>query len=284
MKRNIILTVGLLALGVIGWWLTRSDRVPSFSSDKQALVDNSRPTNASTTALAQGAMTATSDTVKRSEVASVFEELKKQYAYAGALNWDEAKALIAKRDQAAKALVDRLAALGSGGAAVLNAAYSQSADMREKMLLIAALGRIKDDQASGILQNLIASETSFSLQRELISALSHRSDTASTDALAGLLTQPPTSQSDSQIQFAAAQALSGRETALSMMVESVSAGSNADVQKELVLSIGAIGTPAAMQALTDIAQNNTNPSVRQAAIQELSRKFGDKALNALGHR
>ncbi len=295
MKRKIILTIGLLAVGVAGWWMIRSDRAPSVELSKTQSAANSQPSDGGAKALpasagnsstqaasgATQAMLPTSVDAKRTEVAAVLEELKKQYGYAGALGWDDAKALIAKREKATKALEDRLAALGAGGAAAISSAYSLTSEMRDKLLLIHALGRINDNQAASALQGLLASETSYSLQREMVVALSRRTDNASTDALAAMMNQTLSTQSDSQLRFAVAQALGGRASALSTMSERIPLESSVDVQKELVRSVGAIGSEAAMRALAGFAQSSMDVSIREAAIQQMSRKFGEKALALL---
>jgi len=67
-----------------------------------------------------------------------------------------------------------LANLDPGGAAVLGASYVQAEDMRGKLLLIHALGRIQDDPAAAVLESLLLAENTYSLQREMIIALGHR--------------------------------------------------------------------------------------------------------------
>ncbi len=217
------------------------------------------------------------DPGKKARVASVLEDLNKQYGYAGALSWDEAKALIARREQATKALLDQLTALGPGGAKAIGATYAETDDMRGKMLLIDALGKIQDEEAGGVLQLLLGSEDSFNLQREMVVALGQRQDAAAVEAL-GVIAA---SQTDERLRFAAAQALNGRADALPVLSQLIQTEMDPNVRKELILSAGAIGNDAALQVVAGIAQGAADLDVRQTAIQALGRDFGAGAFNTL---
>jgi HEAT repeat protein len=207
---------------------------------------------------------------------AALEDMKKLYGYAGALNWDDAKALIARRQKETKALEDRLAGLGAGGAAAIAAGYNATADMHDKLMLIHALGRVQDDAADATLQSLLASESSFSLQREIVAALGQRQDPASV----AILSQIAANQTDSQpLRFAAVQSLSGQPSALPVLTQLFQTETNPDVQKQMLLAIGAVHSDAAQNTLAGVAEGNADIGIRQTAIQELARDFGAGALS-----
>jgi hypothetical protein len=296
-KKGIIVGLVVLALVVGAWWLIRSQRpsvsVPSVgrraspngSSEKKPVSvtatnlpsqiaaggGRSKGQNAEILASLKG----TVDPAKKAEVTAALADLKKQYGYAGVLSWDEAKALIARRQQATKELEDRLAGLGPGGAGAIAVSYTETADMQGKLMLIHALGRIQDEQASGLLQALLGDESSFSLQREMVAALGQRQDAASVDALIGILQN----QADPQLRFAAAQALNGQAAALPALAQLIQTEADPNVQKVLIQSAGAIGNNAALQVVAGIAQGAGNLDIRETAIQTLGRNFGAGALN-----
>jgi HEAT repeat protein len=300
MKKLFFLAAGVIVLVVGGWWLVRLQRpgaanpptpnasVPSPGSNSATTPVSGKATN--TPAVAAPADNRPKvlqpkislpfkdvDPALRARVASVLEDLKKQYGYAGALSWDEAKALIARRDQATKALLDQLAALGPGGARAIGDAYAQTDDMRAKMLLIDALGKIQDSEAGGILQALLSSESSFNLQREMIAALGQRQDAAAFEALGEIAA----SQTDPRLRFAVADALNGQADALPVLAQLIQTETDPNVQKELIRSAGAIGNDAALRLLADIAQSTGNIDIRESAIQGLGRSSGAEALGAL---
>jgi HEAT repeat protein len=206
---------------------------------------------------------------------AALQDDEKLYGYAGALNWDDAKALIARRQQETKALEDRLAGLGAGGAVAIAAGYNATADMHDKLMLIHALGRIQDGPADATLQSLLAGESSFSLQREIVAALGQRQDSESV----AILSQIAASQTDPQLRFAAVQSLAGQPSALPVLTQLVQTETNPDVQKQMLLAIGATHNDAAQNALAGVAQGSMDIGIRQTAIQELARDFGAGALS-----
>jgi hypothetical protein len=301
-KQGIIFALVALALALGAWWLIRLERpsaakapasgapvergaLPGPGSEKKAvtvtnpppqIVPGSNPPkgqNAGILASLKGDV----DPAKRAAVLAALDDLKKQYGYAGALSWDEAKALIARREHVFRALLDQLAGLGPGGARAMGALYAETGDMRGKLLLIDALGKIQDGEAVGILQTLLGSETSLSLQLEMVAALGQQPDAASVGVLAGILQ----SQADPPLRFAAAQALNGRADALPALAQLIQTETDPNVQKELIQSAGAIGNNAALQMVAGIAQGTLALDARETAIQTLGRDFGAGALNTL---
>jgi HEAT repeat protein len=220
---------------------------------------------------------------KRAAVASNVDEFSKQYGYAGVLDFDQAKALVQKREQARAAIVDQLAKLGPGGASAVAAGYlatnpSEPETIRNRSMLIGALGKINDEQAPSILQALLTQEDHFSLEKEIVAALGARQEADAVAALSQILL----TATDSRLQMAAAQALSGRSAALDTLVAIIHSDSAPpEVRAESIHSVGLIGTEAAQQALTDVAMNADNLPLRTSAIQELSRSFGEKSLPTL---
>jgi HEAT repeat protein len=210
----------------------------------------------------------------KASVTAALQDDKKLYGYAGALGWDDAKALIARRQQDTKALEDRLAGLGAGGAKAIAAGYNETDDMHGKLMLIHALGSIKDQEANGVLQALLAGESSFSLQREIVAALGQRQDPESV----AILSQIAAGQTDPQLRFAAAQSLAGQPDALPVLTQLIQTETNPDVQKKMLLAVGAIHNDAAQRVLAGVAEGGMDVGIRQTAIQELARSFGADAL------
>jgi hypothetical protein len=118
------------------------------------------------------------DPAQAAAVSQALTELKALYQPVGSLGWDEAKALIAKREQATKELAERLGRLGQGGARAMAAAFSQADSMREKLLLVQGLGKVDDTEAAGYLQSLLERDPSFSMRKEVVVALGQRGDSA----------------------------------------------------------------------------------------------------------
>ncbi len=287
-----VLAGAVLVSAIAVWWLIRPERngaprspvasAPSPSVERGTVPS---PTSEGNPAR-QGAQTAnppaSPDAVAarsaalKASVMAALADMKKLYGYAGALSWDDAKALIARRKQQTKALEDRLAALGAGGAAAIAAAYNTTDDLHAKLMLIHALGAIQDDATDATLQSLLAAETTFSLQREIVAALGERQDPAAV----AILSQIAANQTDSQqLRFAAVQALSGQPSALPVLTQLFQTETNPDVQKQMLVAIGATHDTAAQNALAGVAEGNADIGIRQTAIQELARDFGAGALS-----
>jgi HEAT repeat protein len=229
-----------------------------------------RPTEA-----APGA--APADASLQAEVRRAVDALNTTYGQAGSLDWEQAKALIAQREKLTKELEDRLAQLGRGGAKAMAAGFAEAGSTRSKLLLVRALGKTTDTEATTELQGLLSRDNSFSLRKEMVVALGRRPEPAAAQALAGVLAN----SEDAQLRFASAQALSGRQNALPVLAERLQREAHPEVRKELVRSVALIGTPAAMALIEGIAQSPADSGMRQAAIQELGRSFGAKSLGVL---
>ena len=204
-------------------------------------------------------------------------ELKNLYGDVGTLSWDETKALVAKRRKATEDLVDRLAKLGPGGARAIADVFGEADSVRAKLLLVAALGRIGDEEAAAVLADLMGRDNSYSLRKEIVAALGQRQETASTAVLTGILQ----TQDDARLRAASVQALSGRADALPVLTERIRNDTSKDVVMESIRSIGLVGSDEARNVLAGIAQSTMDLAVRQTAIQELGRTFGAGALGVL---
>jgi HEAT repeat protein len=88
-------------------------------------------------------------------------------------------------------------------------------------------------------------------------------------------------QEDAQLRVASAQGLAGRANALPALAERLRLESSANVRLELIRSVGLVQTPAAMNALAELAQSQHDLLARKTAIQELGRSFGASALPVL---
>ena len=214
---------------------------------------------------------------KRARVAETFRALRRIYGHAGALSWEDAKALIEAREKAEEDLVDRLASLGPGGAKILAEVYPSGPGTREQMLVIRALGQIEDTEAAQVLDSLLAAEQSHSMRKEMVMALGRRDELASSQVLANVLAN----EQDDQVRFASAQALSRNVDSVPLLAQQLHADPSPNVQKELIHSLGKTGTDSAMSALESVALSQKELSVRQTAIQELARSFGAKSLHTL---
>lgn len=297
--KGIVLGGVVLASVVAVWWLTRSERPspprpPAASASARSANRETAPGPSAENKLAPTAVTSPAPSIAqrgnpsagpnaavvvspalKASVMAALEEMKKLYGYAGALNWDDAKALIAKRQQETKTLEDRLVALGAGGAAAIASGYQATDDMHAKLMLIHALGAIQDDAADATLQSLLAGESIFSLQREIVAALGERQDPGSVAILSQIAANQANSQ---QLRFAAVQSLAGQPSALPVLTQLFQTETNPDVQKQMLLAIGAIHSDAAQSALAGVAEGTADIGIRETAIQELARVFGGGAL------
>jgi HEAT repeat protein len=217
------------------------------------------------------------DPATRAEVVAVLADQRTLYAEVGALSWDETKALVARRRKAADELVERLARLGPGGSRAIAEAYSGTEDTRARLLLVAALGRIADPEASAVLHALMGLDHTFSARKEMVAALGQRNEPASSAMLTDLLQN----QQDPRLRAVGVQAMSGRADALPVLMERVLTDPSRDVRMESIRSVGLIGNQAARDELAGIAKGSMEASVRQAAIQELARSFGAGALEVV---
>jgi HEAT repeat protein len=297
-KRILLGLAGMAAAAGI-WWLLTMERTsrtlsPAPAPSAEAAAPSAAGSNAAPPAATQppqpkqaagqsrqqradllaALKTAAVDPAKQAQVASAMEDLQKLYGYAGSLGWDDAKALIAKREQATRDLEARMAAMGQGGATAIAASYGQTDDIRSRMTLLAALGMIQDNQAGPLLQALLDSETSISLQRSIVDALAQRHDPDT----AALLAQIAAEASDSRTRFAAVQGLAGRDDGLSSLQQLIQTETDPEVQKAIVLAVGGIHTDAAQSLLASIAQGSMDAAIREGAIQALARTFGPAAL------
>ncbi|HTS19817.1 MAG TPA: HEAT repeat domain-containing protein [Verrucomicrobiae bacterium] len=297
-SRIILGAIVIASIATAVWWLAKSNwsgglRSPSARASSSSPESgtpsspNSEGTSIPTTGSALPAAphgkpppagpdaVAAREAALKASVATAVENVKKLYGYAGALSWDDAKALVARRQQETKAIEDRLAGLGAGGAAAIADGYKTTDDMHSKLMLIHALGAIQDDAADATLQSLLARESSFSLQREIVAALGQRQDP---EAVA-ILSQIAANQADPQLRFAAVQALSGQPSALPVLTQLAQTETNPEVQKQTILAIGAIHNDAAQSELAGIAEGSMDIGIRKTAIQELARVFGGGALS-----
>lgn len=281
MKKQLTITAVVLVLAGSAWLTTRHLQrsvQPTDSRTPSAPADIAATHPAHEVATLPPQPVAPIRTVEpTSEVRLALKELENIYGQAGSLEWDAAKALIARRQDATQDLVARLAQLGPGGAQAIATAYSDADSTRAKHLLIHALAAIRDPEAAGVLQRLLTRADSFSLRKEIVLALRQRPEPAAERALANILAN----DDDPQLRFASVQALAGRENALPLFAERLRSESHVDVRAELVRSVGLIGSEQARDMLAGVAQRPFDTTLRQTAIQELSRSFGAAALEDL---
>lgn len=250
---------------------TEAARQPVLPPPAPAIAEPAKPTTEPATT------TAPVDPTKRAEVTAALAELKNLYGDVGTLSWDETKALVAKRRKASEDLVDHLAKLGPGGARAIAEAFGGADSVRAKLLLVATLGRIGDGEAVAVLADLMGRDNSYSLRKEIVAALGKRQETASSAVLTGILQ----TQDDARLRAASVQALSGRADALPVLTDRIHNDTSKDVVMESIRSIGLIGNDEARNLLAGIAQSTMDLAVRQTAIQELGRSFGEKSLPVL---
>jgi len=218
---------------------------------------------------------------KKREVQRALDELSELYGYAGALNYDDAKALIAQRKAREQELIERLAALGPGGARAIREVYGEMESApgatRGQMLLIQALEKIEDEDASLVLGALYEEDDRVSLQREIIASLAHRPD--SLDTLLSLVAQ----EDDERLKGPGMMAMADKPEALPFLGEVIqSEEETRDVRQEAVRSVGELGGEEAQQLLTSVAVDPAvDPAIRVSAVSELWRSFGEGARATL---
>lgn len=214
----------------------------------------------------------------KAAVTTALGELKQIYDDVGELSWDDAKALIAKRKERVNDLINRLADLGPGGAQAIADVYTGHLPPREKLTLVAALAKINDSEAATVLADILNRETTFSVQKEVVAALGSRKEDTAETVLTGTLK----TQTDSRLRFSAAQALSGRAGALDNLADTIRSDADQNVRLEAIRSVGLVGDAAAQSTLAGFASDSSAELIlRQTAIKELGRSFGESALPTL---
>ena len=279
--RKTLFTVGILitVMAVI-WWLTRLPE--PGTTQAEAPVTPPTPPATPATVPSPSPEPAAERANEPLGIPETVDQTRPQlahiYSYAGELKWDETKALVEKREQRRQALVKQLGELGPGAAQSMAERYSSALSIREKTVYIEALGKSQDPDAVAMLTELLARETSFALQKEIVTALGQRPEPEAQMAVSRLLA----GAENANLRFVAAQSLAGDEAALPDLAARVRIDANPEVQKESIGGIGAIGTEAALQELAAIAHGTTLPAdVRKTAIQEMARSFQEKALPGL---
>ncbi len=215
-----------------------------------------------------------SERAMKAMVADILEKHRDLYGYAGMLDYDDAKALIEKRRKTSAEYVRRLAKLGSGGSRAISGMYDEAGATHQKMLLIDALGQIEDEEAVPTLETLFKEEDGFSMRKEIIGSLAERPEAEAGDAIADILDN----EEKSRLRFNSVQALSGREGSLDTLADHLRNDPNRDVRLESINAVARVGSDAARNVLAEVAHGDTDVRVRQTAIQELARSFGDAAL------
>jgi HEAT repeat protein len=212
------------------------------------------------------------------EVAAALDALAKLYAHSGQLDWDAARARAQEQEAGRKALVERLAALGPGGAEELARRYRETASVREKLLLAEALGRSVGGEAAGEIQALLEDEDVYSLRRELAVALGRRKEPEAAAAVAELIA----SEGDARIRVALVHTLTGAESGSALLARMAASDPTPEVRIEALAALGRSPGQAGAAAVAQAAQAADQPeSVRVAAAQELARSFPDESVAAL---
>ncbi len=216
---------------------------------------------------------------KSKEVADLLAKFGEIFSYAGEMDYEQAKALIADRKAKVDEIVKALAALGPGGARAMSEAYAEEGSgTQQQLAMIEALGLIEDEEASDVLGTLYAGDDRYSLQREVLGSLARRTDAESEAVLTGILA----SEDDKRLRAGAASALGGRATAVPALASLVaSSQEDSEVKQEAVHAIGRAGTEEAKTVLTETASAEGNTLLRKTAIQELARSYGSAAVPQL---
>lgn len=218
-----------------------------------------------------------SDKVK--QIKKIIGKIDGIYGFAGELNYEQAKMLSEERLAKVQELVEQLKALGPGGARAMLEAYGEGTSTRESLAMIQALGYIDDPDAANVLGKMFADEKKYSLQREIVGSLGHRSGEEVNAILQGILD----SQQDIRLRAATTQAMAGRAESLNALQSLVNSPvESPDVQSEAIRSIGLIANESAMVVLTGVAANSAYKlPLRKTAIQELGRSFGPASMPSL---
>jgi len=213
------------------------------------------------------------------DVQKTVGRIKGIYGYAGVLDYDQAKSLVQEREKQLQALIDELAAMGAGGARAMYEAFPTLTGTRERQAMIKALALIDDPEASSVL-GAWYEDTSvpFSLKRDILGALGRRGDEAAYEALSSIVME----ESDVHLLGATMQALSSQGEAASLLSGVAQSDSqDLDVRREAVHSLGLVNSEEGLNALQAVATSEEDLRLRESAIQEMARSYGNAALPSL---
>lgn len=203
------------------------------------------------------------------QVTSGLAELRADYApRPGLLSEDEARAVIAAREDAADALSARIAAGGAPAVAEVRDAWEGAAS-RERLLLIRGLRDNTSPEAVSALADLYAQADLFRVREEILRALGEH-------ALAGahpLLLEVAAGAEDERLSQIAAGALFGEEAALDPLAALVrQEDAPMNTRLEAIHSLGGIGDADARAELSALAGEEGLPErVRVYATKEAER-------------
>jgi len=214
----------------------------------------------------------------RDGVEKTLTELRELYGYAGALDTEAARALIAKRRAATDVLVRRLVAYGAAGVNPTIDAYASAETGREKLLLIEALGANPSTAAAEGLSGLLAGESAFSYRRAMVEALGESLAPNADGILAGIAT----TADDPRTRTAAIKSLAAGPDATAALMARVDADPDVDVRIAALTRLSELGGDGAEAALGRVAgQPEAGTRVRAAAIVGLARAFPGGAVEVL---
>lgn len=270
MNRNTASIVALSALSIAGLvWLWQS--APDNNTESSATTHDAANHQAATGAASQLAPHSPEDADAGEGLAASLSAWRDLHRPVGYLSQEDTEALIADREAAAAALAGVIAQLeGAELDAVLDAFHGAERS-RDKLVMIDGLGQNPSTDALVILEEIYASEDSYTLKSNVIRALGD----SPADGHHEVLIEQMWGAEDERLQQLSAQGLYGEGVASDAMIEAVHSELPVKVRLEAIHSLGATGSDAARAALEEMAQDTgLSPRVRQYAEKELGRSFG----------
>ncbi len=265
MTRNTLLASALFAASLIGLALLFTDSAPT---------DALSPADVSTSAEVGGSGSASSGGpaagFDRGDLESHLSEWRRLHGPIGYLSQEETEMLIARREAAALALAAGIGRMSSSELESVLDAFRSADRSRDKLVMIDGLGSNPSTEALSILEEIYATEDSYTLKSSVIRALGDSPAEGHTD----LLVDTMWGGDDERLQQLSAQGLYGEAGMEDALAEAIGSDLPMKVRLEAVHSLGATGSEEAKQILEEAVETTDEDRLRLYAEKEIVRSFG----------
>ena len=211
------------------------------------------------------------DTSRRTHVDGAHGALLSLWGPPDGLSLDSRRALLASRLAAETKLIETVGGGGEGAVQQVLELYSEANSLKEKLVLIRALGANPSTAACRALEEVASSESVFRLQEEALRALGTSISPEGSESLLRALH----TVEDPRLAQVAVQGLFGDVGALGALEALAATDAPMKVRLEAVYSLGGIQTDDARSTLALLASDTSlEPRLRLFAEQALVRGGG----------